>query len=52
MDASDFALDWILSQYSGKGLHSIAFSSRRLNDAVRNYQIHDKELLAILEAFP
>ena len=29
----------------------MAFHSRKLNDAERNYQIHDKELLAILEAF-
>jgi len=27
------------------------FHSRKLNDAERNYEIHDKELLAILEAF-
>ena len=29
----------------------MAFHSRKLNDAERNYEIHDKELLAILEAF-
>jgi len=29
----------------------VAFHSRKLNDAERNYEIHDKELLAILEAF-
>ena len=29
----------------------MAFHSRRLNPAERNYDIHDKELLAILEAF-
>jgi len=50
-DASDFALGCIISQYLGKRLHPVAFHSRKLNDAERNYQIHDKELLAILEAF-
>ena len=29
----------------------MAFDSRKLSDAERNYKIHDKELLAILEAF-
>jgi len=35
----------------GKRLHPVAFHSRKLNDAELNYEIHDKELLAILEAF-
>ena len=50
-DASDFAGGCILSKYLGKQLHPVAFHSRKLNDAERNYEIHDKELLAILEAF-
>jgi len=50
-DASDFALGCILSQYVDKKLHPVAFHSRKLNSAERNYDIHDKELLAILEAF-
>ena len=50
-DASDFALEAILSQYLGKRLHPVDFHSRKLNDAERNYEIHDKELLAILDAF-
>jgi len=50
-DASDFALGCILSQYLGKLLHPVACHSGKLNDAERNYEIHDKELLAILEAF-
>ena len=29
----------------------MAFHSRKLNDVERNYEIHDKELLAVLEAF-
>jgi len=31
--------------------HPVAFQSRKLNSAERNYEIHDKELLAIIEAF-
>ena len=50
-DATDFALGAILSQYLGKRLHPVAFHSRKVNDAERNYIIHDKELLAILDAF-
>ena len=50
-DASEFALGCILSQYLGKRLHPVAFQLTKLNDALRNYEIHDKELLAILESF-
>ena len=50
-DASDFALGGILSQSLCKWLHPVAFHSWKPNDAELNYQIHDKDLLAILEAF-
>jgi len=50
-DASDYALVCILSQFHGKRLHPVAFHSRKLSPAERNYDIHDKELLAILVAF-
>jgi len=50
-DTSDFTLGSILSQYLGKRLHPFAFHSRKLNDTERNYEINDKELLAILEVF-
>jgi len=50
-DASDFALGAILSQFQDKRLHPVAFHSRKLNSAECNYEIHDKELLAIWEAF-
>ena len=50
-DASDFALGRILSKYLGKRLHPVALHSWKLNKAERNYEIHVKELLAILEAF-
>ena len=42
-DTSDFALGCVLSQFKEKRLHPIAFHSRKLNDAERNYEIHDKE---------
>ena len=50
-DASNFALGCVLSQFKDKRLHPVAFHSRKLSDAERNYEIQDKELLAILEAF-
>jgi len=50
-DASDFALSCVLSQFKDKRLHPVAFHSRKLNPAERNYEMHNKELLAILEAF-
>jgi len=50
-DACDYALGCILSQFHGKRLHPVAFHSRKLSPAERNYDIHDKELLAILVAF-
>jgi len=50
-DASDFALRSALSEYKGRRLHPVASHSRKLNSAQRNYEIHDKELLAIMEAF-
>ena len=50
-DARDFTLGCILSPYWGKRLHPVAFHSRKLNDTERNYEIHDKEVLANVEAF-
>jgi len=50
-DASHLMLSWVLSQYQGKRLHPVAFHSRKLNTAERNYEIHDKELIAIMETF-
>jgi hypothetical protein len=48
-DASDFALAGIISHPAGPGrLQPIAFYSRKFNDAELNYEIYDKELLAII----
>jgi len=50
-DTSNRVLAAILSTHSGKDIHLIAFHSRTFNEAELNYDIHDKELLAITEAF-
>ena len=50
-DASDFAIGAILSQKCDGRLHPVAFHSRKMNKHEINYEIHDKELLAITSAF-
>jgi len=50
-DASHFALECVLSQFKDSRLHPVTFHSRKLNPAERNYEIHDNESLALLEAF-
>jgi hypothetical protein len=52
IDASDFALGGTLSQTAeDKNLHPNAFHSRKFSPAEINYEIHDKELLAIVDCF-
>ena len=52
IDVSDFALDSILSQYGEDGqLHPIAYRSCKFSAIEINYEIHEKELLAIIDAF-
>jgi len=51
-DSSDFATGAVLSQQStadGKW-HPVAFYSKSLSSVERNYEIHDKEMLAIIHA--
>jgi len=51
-DASDFAIGAVLSQRDQENrLHPVAFHSRRFQPAKINYEIHDKELLAVVDAF-
>lgn len=51
-DGSDFALGAVLSQIQSDGeLHPVAFYSRKFTPAEINYEIYDKELLAIICAF-
>src|SRR3954447_21463224 len=49
-DASDFAMGAVLQQDQGKGPQPVAYTSRKMNAAERNYPAHDKELLAIMHA--
>ena len=49
-DSSDFATGAVLSQFQDENWHPIAFQSKSLSDAERNYDIFDKELLAIIRA--
>ncbi len=50
-DASNFATGAILSQQQEDGLfHPIGFMSKSFSNTEQNYQIHDKEMLAIMQA--
>jgi hypothetical protein len=51
-DASDFALGATLSVIGDdKKLHPNAFHARKFSPTKTNYEIHDKELLAIVDSF-
>jgi hypothetical protein len=51
-DASDFALGAILSQRSDdNALHPSTYHSRKFTPTEINYEIHDRELLAIVDSF-
>src|SRR5579871_4577319 len=51
-DASDYAIGACMSQPDDEGrLHPVMFYSRKMVPAERNYDIHDKELLAIVDTF-
>jgi len=51
-DASDYVSAGILAQYDDEGiLHLVAFYSKKDSPAECNYEIYDKELLAIIRAF-
>ena len=50
-DASDFAIGAVLSHEFEGRLHPVAFHSRTMNKHKINYEIHDKELLAITAVF-
>ena len=50
-DASNFATGAVLSQRGEDGeIHPVAFYSKTLNYAERNYEIYDKEFLVIIQA--
>jgi hypothetical protein len=51
-DASDYVSASMLSQYDDDGiLHPVAFFSKKHSPAECNYEIYDKELMAIVQAF-
>jgi hypothetical protein len=50
-DASNFATGAVLSQLQDDGKwHPVGFISKSFSDVERNYEIHDKEMLAIIRA--
>jgi hypothetical protein len=51
-DASNYALEAILSQKgNNERFHLVAFPPQKFTTAEINYEIHDKELLAIDNSF-
>ena len=51
-DSSDYVTRGILSQYNkDRVLYPIAYFLKRLSPAKCNYEIYDKELLAIIRCF-
>jgi len=51
-DVSDFTLGAVLSQRDDENRqHPVAFHSRKFQPMEINYEIHDKELLAIVDTF-
>ena len=49
VDASDFAMGGVLlMKYEDENWRPVAYISKSLNKAKRNYEIHDKEMLVII----
>jgi len=49
VDASDYAIGGVLSmEVENERWKPVAFLSKSLNETKRNYEIHDKEMLAII----
>jgi hypothetical protein len=49
-DSSDFATGAVLSQLQQEVWKPVAYMSKALNEVERNYEVHDKEMLAIMRA--
>ena len=49
-DSSDYAVGAVLSQIQNEKWHPIAYLSKALTETQRNYEIYDKEMLAIMLA--
>ena len=51
-DTSDYVFAGIMSQYDDNGvLHPVAYFSKKHSPAEYNYEIYDKELMAIIRCF-
>ncbi|CAI7795296.1 unnamed protein product [Closterium sp. NIES-53] len=50
-DASEIAIGAVLLQDFGNGLQPIAYESQKPHPPEKNYPIHDREMLAIVDAF-
>ena len=49
VDALDYAMGEVLSiEYENRKWRPVAFLSKFLNETERNYEIHDKEILAVI----
>jgi len=49
VDASDYATEGVLlMEYKDRLWRPVTFLSKSLNEMERNYEIHDKEMLAII----
>jgi len=49
VDVLDYAMEGVLSmKYEDKLWRLVAFLSKSLNEMERNYEIHDKEMLAVI----
>ncbi len=52
IDSFNYVNDEVLSQYDDEDvLHSIVFYSKNMSSAECNYEIYDKKLLIIIQAF-
>ena len=49
-DTSDFAVGAVLSQRQEDGGHLVAYESRKMNAAEKNYPTHERELLVVIHA--
>src|SRR5690348_13803616 len=49
-DASDFAIGSTLQQDHGNGLQPVAYRSKKLSPAERNYDTREKEFMALVDA--
>lgn len=50
VNSSDFAQGGVLSQFINGKWHPVAYRSKSLSETERNYEIYDKEMLAIMSA--